>query len=403
MLARIEDALAAWAAGRMLIIVDDDDRENEGDLACAAQHVTPEAIAFMAREGRGLICLALDSAIADRLDLAPMVPHNTSSFGTNFTVSIEAASGVTTGISAADRAHTIRVAVDPASRPADLARPGHVFPLRAVPGGVLQRRGQTEASVDLARLAGLTPAGVICEIMNDDGTMARRPELEAFAARHGLLIISVAQLAAYRRRHERRVVRTGAASLPTRHGMFQAMTYHSAPDGAEAMVLVMGDLLHGMPPLVRLHSECLTGDAFGSLRCDCRDQLELSLAQIAHEGRGAVIYLRQEGRGIGLHNKLRAYALQEQGLDTVEANERLGLPVDARDYAIAARILADLGVECIRLLTNNPDKLAALTEDGIMVTERVPLHANPTPHNLGYLAAKRHKLGHLLEELHGVV
>jgi len=403
MLARIEDALAAFAAGRMLIIVDDDDRENEGDLACAAQHVTPEMIAFMAREGRGLICLALESAIADRLELTPMVPRNTSSFGTNFTVSIEAARGVTTGISAADRAHTIRVAVDPASCPADLARPGHVFPLRAMPGGVLQRRGQTEASVDLARLAGLTPAGVICEIMNDDGTMARRPDLEVFAARHGLLIVSVAQLAAYRRRHEHQVARTGAASLPTRHGLFQAITYRSMPDGAEAVALVMGDVLRGTPPLVRLHSECLTGDAFGSLRCDCRDQLESSLASIAHEGRGAVIYLRQEGRGIGLHNKLRAYALQEQGLDTVEANQHLGLPVDARDYTIAAQILADLGVECVRLLTNNPDKLAALTEDGITVTERIPLHAHPTVHNLGYLTTKRLKLGHLLEAPHGVI
>jgi 3,4-dihydroxy 2-butanone 4-phosphate synthase / GTP cyclohydrolase II len=401
MLSSVEEALHDYAAGRMVIIVDDEDRENEGDLACAAQFATPELIAFMAREGRGLICLALDGAIADRLDLPPMVAHNSSRFGTNFTVSIEAATGVTTGISAADRARTIQVAANPASSPADLVRPGHIFPLRAAVDGVLARPGQTEASVDMARLAGLTPAGVICEIMNDDGTMARLPELEHLAARHDLKIVSVAQLIAHRRRHERLVRRAGEASLPTRQGLFRAISYTSVCDETEAIAMVMGDVASGEPPLVRVHSECLTGDIFGSLRCDCRDQLELALTRIAEEGRGVVVYLRQEGRGIGLHNKLRAYALQEQGLDTVEANERLGFPADLRDYTTGAQILAELGVPAVRLLTNNPKKLAALEERGLTVVERVPLRAVPTAHNSRYLAAKQAKLGHLLEESYG--
>ena len=400
MLASVEEALRDYAAGRMVIIVDDEDRENEGDLACAAEFVTPEAIAFMAREGRGLICLAMTGAQIDRLELPLMVGANTSRFGTNFTVSIEAASGVTTGISAADRARTVRVAIDPASAPADLARPGHVFPLRAVDGGVLVRAGQTEASVDLARLAGLNPAGVICEIMNDDGTMARMPDLERFAERHGLKIVSVAQIIAHRRRGERLVERAGEATLPTRHGVFRAVSYTSAYDPAGAVALVMGDPAAADAPLVRVHSECLTGDVFGSLRCDCRDQLEQALARIAAAGCGVVLYLRQEGRGIGIHNKLRAYALQEQGLDTVEANERLGFPADLRDYGIGAQILADLGLRSIRLLTNNPKKIIGLEGHGLAVVEQVPLQAAATSHNQRYLTAKRAKLGHLLEEIH---
>jgi 3,4-dihydroxy 2-butanone 4-phosphate synthase/GTP cyclohydrolase II len=394
----VEEAIRDYAAGRMVIVVDDEERENEGDLVCAAQFATPETIAFMAREGRGLICLALDQAIADRLDLPLMVEQNSSRFGTNFTISVEAAVGVTTGISAADRSRTIQVAIDPQSGPSDLARPGHVFPLRAAPGGVLKRPGQTEASVDLARLSGLTPAGVICEIMNDDGTMARRDDLVRVAARHGLKIVSVAQLIAYRRRYDRLVERAGEASMPTRHGPFRAISYTNCYDDTEAVALVMGELGGDEPPLIRVHSECLTGDVFGSLRCDCRDQLEMAIAQIAEEGRGAVIYMRQEGRGIGLHNKLRAYALQEQGLDTVEANERLGFPADLRDYTMSAQILADLGVASLRLLTNNPKKLAALREHGVVVHERVALHATATTHNAHYLSTKRKKLGHMLED-----
>lgn len=396
MLHSIQAALHDYAAGKMVIIVDDEDRENEGDLVCAAQFATPATIAFMAREGRGLICLALEGAIADRLALPPMVAQNSSPFGTNFTVSIEAATGVTTGISAADRARTIQVAIDPASGPDDLVRPGHIFPLRALAGGVLRRPGQTEASVDLARLAGLTPAGVICEIMNDDGTMARMPDLEQFALRHQLKIISVAQLIAHRRRYDCLAERTGVANLPTRHGLFQTISYRSSVDGSEALALVMGELHTNPAPLVRLHSECLTGDVFGSLRCDCRDQLELALARIGEAGCGAVIYMRQEGRGIGLQNKLRAYALQEQGYDTVEANERLGFAADLRDYTLGAQILHDLGVHTVRLMTNNPQKLAELQACGITVQERIPMETLPTMHNMAYLKTKRAKLGHLL-------
>jgi 3,4-dihydroxy 2-butanone 4-phosphate synthase / GTP cyclohydrolase II len=398
MLASVEAALRDYAAGRMVIIVDDENRENEGDLACAAQFVTPETIAFMAREGRGLICLAMTGEQLDRLNLPLMVGRNTSRFGTNFTVSIEAARGVTTGISAADRARTIQVAIDPASTPADLVRPGHVFPLRAADGGVLVRAGQTEASVDLARYAGLTPSGVICEIMNDDGMMARRPQLEVFAARHNLRIVSVAQIIAYRRQRERLIQRAGEATLPTRHGTFQAISYTSPYDPTEAVALLMGDLTSREPVLVRVHSECMTGDVFGSLRCDCRDQLELAFAQIVGAGRGVVLYLRQEGRGIGIHNKLRAYALQEQGFDTVEANEQLGFPADLRDYGIGAQILADLGLHKIRLLTNNPKKVIGLEGYGLEIVEQVPLRAPPTVYNARYLSTKRAKLGHLLEE-----
>jgi 3,4-dihydroxy 2-butanone 4-phosphate synthase/GTP cyclohydrolase II len=396
-LATIEDALHDYAAGRMVIVVDDEDRENEGDLLCAAELVKPEHIAFMAREGRGLICLALQGQRLDELQIPMMVGANTSRHGTNFTVSIEAAHGVTTGISAPDRAHTIKTVLDPASTPADIARPGHVFPLRAAEGGVLQRAGHTEAAVDLARLGGLYPAGVLCEIMNDDGTMARLPQLEVFAERHGLHIISIEQLIAYRRARETLVRRVGQAVMPTQFGTFTAISYESSYDPVESVAFVMGDVDDGEPVLVRVHSECLTGDVFGSLRCDCGPQLHRALELIAVEGRGVLLYLRQEGRGIGLHNKLRAYALQEQGLDTVEANVQLGFPADLRDYGIGAQILADLGVGRMRLLTNNPKKVLGLQGYGLEIVEQIPLRVPPTPFNRHYLETKRDKMGHTLE------
>lgn len=393
----VEQAIADFAAGKMVIIVDDEDRENEGDLACAAQFITAEHIAFMAREGRGLICLAIEGQRLDELEIPMMVGTNTSRFGTNFTVSIEAAHGVTTGISASDRAHTIKAVLDPNSTPADISRPGHIFPLRAAPGGVLQRTGQTEASVDLAKLGGLYPAGVICEIMNDDGTMARLPQLEVFAAKHALNIISVAQIIAYRRARETMVRAVGRAELPTQWGTFTAISYESSHDPSASVALVMGDFSDGAPVLVRVHSECLTGDVFGSLRCDCGPQLHLAMERIAAEGRGVLLYLRQEGRGIGLHNKLRAYALQEQGLDTIEANERLGFPADLRDYGIGAQILADLGISQMRLLTNNPKKIHGLEGYGLTIVEQLPLVVPPSPFNQRYLDTKRDKMGHTLE------
>jgi 3,4-dihydroxy 2-butanone 4-phosphate synthase/GTP cyclohydrolase II len=394
--ATIEEALAEIRAGRMVVVVDDEDRENEGDLTMAAQFATPQAINFMATHGRGLICLAITPERAEALRLQPMVRNNQSRFGTAFTVSIEAREGVTTGISAADRARTIQVAVDPNSKPEDLVQPGHVFPLIARSGGVLARAGQTEAAVDLARLAGLIPAGVICEVMNEDGTMARVPDLVKYCERHGLKMITVADLIRYRRRTEKLVRRVASVQLPTQYGDFVAYGYESLIDGEQHLALVKGEVAGQENVLVRVHSECLTGDVFHSLRCDCGDQLLAALDAIEKEGRGVLLYMAQEGRGIGLLNKLRAYELQERGRDTVEANLELGFAPDMRDYGIGAQILADLGLSSIRLMTNNPRKLVGLEGYGLTVTERVPLEVCPTEANIRYLQAKREKLGHIL-------
>jgi len=393
----IKDAIEDIKAGRFVVIVDDEGRENEGDLAIAAEAVTPEAINFMARYGRGLICMPIIGERLDELNIPLMVGDNTSKHNTAFTVSIEAKKKVSTGISAYDRAATVMAVLDPATRPDDIARPGHTFPLRAREGGVLVRAGHTEAIVDLARLAGLYPAGVICEIMNEDGTMSRLPELEVFAAEHGLKVISVADLIAYRRRHEKLITKVAQASLPTKYGNFTAIAYKSVIDPDQHVALVKGDVAVDEPVLVRVHSECLTGDVFGSLRCDCGEQIAMALNTIADEGRGVLVYMRQEGRGIGLHNKIAAYALQDKGMDTVEANESLGFPADLRDYGIGAQILADLGLKNIRLLTNNPKKVVGLEGYGLHVVETVPLQVSPNPINFRYLDTKRQKMGHILD------
>jgi 3,4-dihydroxy 2-butanone 4-phosphate synthase/GTP cyclohydrolase II len=395
---RVQDAIADIRDGKIVIVADDEDRENEGDLVCAAEAVTPEIINFMTKHGRGLICAALTQERANELELPLMTEANTDPQGTAFTVSVDAHRryGVTTGISAQDRATTIRVLLSPDTRPEDLRRPGHIFPLRAKPGGVLRRVGQTEAAVDLARLAGFTPAGVICEILTDDGTMARRADLEVFARQHGLRFITVAQLVAYRLQKERLVRRIAEAKLPTAYGEFTVIGYQSVIDEREHLALIKGDLAGKQNVLVRMHSECLTGDVFGSQRCDCGEQLAAAMERIQKEGIGAIVYLRQEGRGIGLGNKLRAYALQDEGQDTVEANETLGFKPDLRDYGIGAQILLDLGLHSIRILTNNPRKVVGLDGYDLEITGAEPLRVKPGLHNEKYLETKRTKLGHML-------
>jgi 3,4-dihydroxy 2-butanone 4-phosphate synthase / GTP cyclohydrolase II len=394
----IERAIEAVANGELVIVVDDADRENEGDLIMAAERVTAESMGFMVRHTSGVICMPLEGERLDELNLPLMVANNTETQRTAFTVSVDAREGTTTGISAPDRATTVKTLLDPRTKPTDLARPGHIFPLRYREGGVLKRAGHTEASVDLARLAGCYPAGVLAEVTNDDGTMARLPELERFAAEHGLVMISIADLIRYRRHQEKLVRRVSEARIPTQYGDFTAYVFESLLDGAEHMAFVRGDVSGQPDVLVRVHSECLTGDVFGSLRCDCGLQLDLALSRVASEGRGVVIYLRgHEGRGIGLGHKLRAYTLQDDGRDTVEANVELGLPVDSREYGIGSQMLVDLGITTMRLMTNNPAKYGGLEGYGLEIVERVPLHTEPNQENIAYLRAKQEKLGHLLD------
>ena len=397
--AAIDEAVQAIRDGQMIIVVDDEDRENEGDLTIAADRITPEAINFMARYGRGLVCLPMTGERLDQLDIPMMVNQNTSRFETAFAVAIEAKRDTSTGISASDRAATVRAAIAPDTKPSDLARPGHMFPLRARGGGVLVRAGQTEAAVDLSRLAGLYPAGVICEIMNDDGTMARVKELTRFAKRHGLLMITIADLIKYRMRNDKLVKRVADAQLPTEQGLFHVHAYESLIDGETHVALVRGDIGRGRDVLVRVHSRCLTGDVFHSERCDCGHQLGVAMRRISAEGRGILLYLNQEGRGIGLANKIRAYQLQDEGLDTVEANERLGFKADQRDYGIGAQILGDLGVQTMRLLTNNPRKFIGLEGYGLSIVESVPLEVPASEFSKAYLKAKKEKLGHKLSSV----
>jgi 3,4-dihydroxy 2-butanone 4-phosphate synthase/GTP cyclohydrolase II len=397
--ASIEEAVDAVREGRMIIVVDDEDRENEGDLTIAAEKVTPEAINFMARHGRGLICMPMTAQRLDELEIPLMVKENTTTFNTAFCVSIEAKLNVSTGISAADRSATVLASIDPKTKPSDLARPGHMFPLRARDGGVLVRAGQTEAAVDLSRIAGLYPAGVICEIMNEDGTMARVPELTKFAKKHRLPMITIADLIQYRMRTERLVRRIAEAGLPTEHGEFRIYAYENQLDNETHVALVRGDIGDGKDVLVRVHSKCLTGDVFHSARCDCGPQLDSAMARIAQEGRGVLLYLNQEGRGIGLANKIRAYELQDQGLDTVEANERLGFKPDQRDYGIGAQILSDLGIHTMRLLTNNPRKFVGLQGYGLAISEAVALEIPASESTRKYLKTKKDKLGHRLSSV----